>query len=171
MFRRSARLRMVFQFLIVQLKADNGQYFAPPSSIVSIPYSTIKSIEDGKFKVEHILVSIPYSTIKSTASRRTSESASSFQFLIVQLKVACIGRSAVACMFQFLIVQLKALSAPVFLLAAGFQFLIVQLKASFLKINSCWEPTDYPTRIYKITPKNMSTFNNKKIPSHRHVFN
>ena len=64
MFRRSARLRMVFQFLIVQLKADNGQYFAPPSSIVSIPYSTIKSIEDGKFKVEHILVSIPYSTIK-----------------------------------------------------------------------------------------------------------
>ena len=95
-----------------------------------------------------------------------------FQFLIVQLKASIERERVRDVKFQFLIVQLKDMGVTSRRSKSStFQFLIVQLKASFLKINSCWEPTDYPTRIYKITPKNMSTFNNKKIPSHRHIFN
>ena len=76
---------LIFQFLIVRLKGASKRT-SLSSCRISIPYSTIKSLEQGAIRIP----------------------PTAFQFLIVRLKGGRLTAVYDAELFQFLIVRLKA---------------------------------------------------------------
>ena len=95
---------------------------------VSIPYSTIK-IASCPRPAAGSCVSIPYSTIKILVLEVVWVKRSTFQFLIVRLKLPSQTVSTSVSMFQFLIVRLKSNWVKGLTSAREFQFLIVRLKS------------------------------------------
>ena len=77
---------------------------------VSIPYGSIKRTISAKLGIDPE-VSIPYGSIKRVISPYPYHCTSTFQFLMVQLKVIGIVASYKFNMFQFLMVQLKVFTS------------------------------------------------------------
>ena len=79
------RLSLLFQFLLVQLKAlEHSQVNL--CDLISIPSGTIKRLRLTDFSTSWIFISIPSGTIKSLASLESNLTNMTFQFLLVQLK-------------------------------------------------------------------------------------
>ena len=138
----------MFQFLVVQLRdvVLNRQYIVYH---VSIPCGTIKR-NYIYFSVRTYEVSIPCGTIKRHSLLNIALSVTSFQFLVVQLRVLGIRRRygsdvvSIPCgtiksvfwnfagaqegRFQFLVVQLRVLTHRMDAQICKFQFLVVQLR-------------------------------------------
>ncbi len=74
---------------MVRLKAGTYVWDAGTNHI-SIPYGAIKSIHCQSIKISDVVISIPYGAIKRLALMDVIGYLTSFQFLMVRLKVCSI---------------------------------------------------------------------------------
>jgi len=82
----SAKLSVIFQFLMVRLKVIEFYRYICQNRI-SIPYGAIKSITVAETNSMFEVISIPYGAIKSYSYFLNYLFINRFQFLMVRLKV------------------------------------------------------------------------------------
>ena len=160
---------VLFQFLMVRLKAAVATAAPPKRYGVSIPYGSIKSCPPAPwcwfpvFSFQFLMVRLK--AAQSSSPKKTSLSFQflmvrlkalpglwwsrnrMFQFLMVRLKVLTSGKRLFVGggVFQFLMVRLKVVSSPPFSRPVSpFQFLMVRLKVGFLSTFTAWNFVSIP---------------------------
>ena len=130
---------------MVRLKPPSSS-LAPLSITISIPYGSIKTAVSASLLLLKYFISIPYGSIKTSRILSMSLSISSFQFLMVRLKLSASYFSSRIRRFQFLVVRLKVPECPCLAINVEFQFLVVRLKVmtdvfnetNIINFNSLW---------------------------------
>ena len=125
--------RPLFQFLIVRLKSDVGLCHRR-SSLVSIPYSTIKIYVSGSNTLPSVLFQFLIVRLKWCWRDRSSSSGTWFQFLIVRLKF-----SNICSLYSLFIVSIPYSTIKIRLCIQTFHCILVSIPYSTIKISTTHE--------------------------------